>query len=142
MLMRLTAAAGAALTTPARAMTTYDWAPLKPEPPCIFPEEVTCDFDRTFGRGLDELTVTLRLLVSNTEEREGARMLYGYLAGSGSGSIKAAIEAARGAPGQLALGGAADDLHVTRINGVNFYDVGGLKFIGADFVVRVIGSGG
>jgi hypothetical protein len=63
------------------------------------------------------------------------------LSGSGPASLKAAIEAARGAPGQYALGGLAHDLHVMRVQGYRWYEHEGAQFVGAELIVKVIGDG-
>lgn len=139
---RLVDAAGTAVSTPALVMQKYDYVPDAPlVTPCVYPESITTDFDLTHGRGTDKLTVKLRLLVGRTDAREGQHMLYGYLAGSGAGSIKAAIEAARGVPGLGALDGACDDLHVSGIAEARWYEFAGEKYIGADFTVTIIGDG-
>lgn len=138
---RLVEAAGTAVSTPALTMTTYDYVPDDVEVPCVYPESIITDFDQTHGRGTDKLTVKLRLLCARTDDRAGQHMLYGYLAGSGAGSIKAAIEAARGLPGVGALGGACDDLHVSGHAEARWYELAGERLVGADFTVTIIGDG-
>lgn len=138
---RLVAAAGTAVSTPALTMTTYDYVPDSVETPCVYPESITTDFDQTMGRGTDKITVKLRLLCSRTDDRAGQHMLYGYLAGSGAGSIKAAIEAARGLPGVGALSGACDDLHVKGIAEARWYELAGERLVGADFTIEIWGDG-
>jgi hypothetical protein len=140
-LQRLAAAAATAVTTPARTIQPLDWVPDSIEPPCVYPESVRIEWDQTMGRGLDKLVVNLRLLCSRADDREGQHMLYGLLAGSGAGSMKAAIEAARGAPGALALSGAAHDLHVASTGEARWYEVAGEKLVGTDFEVTIYGSG-
>lgn len=138
---RLVAAVGSAVSTPARTMTMYDYMPDSVEVPCVFPEGVKVGFDKTMARGTDELTVRLRLLCARTDDREGQHMIYGYLDGAGTGSVKARLEAARGAPGTAALSGACDDLHVTEISEATWIEHEGEKYIGVDFTVYIVGSG-
>lgn len=140
-LSRLTTAAATAVSTPARALTAYDYVPDDVEVPCIYPASVKVEFDQTMGRALDKATVRLRLLCARTDDRAGQHMVYGFLKGSGPSSIKAAIEAARGVPGQLALSGACDDLHVTEVGEVRWYEHAGEQLIGTDFTVEIWGSG-
>lgn len=140
-LTRLTAAAAAAVSTPARVMTAYDYWPDTPVVPAIYPETVKVDFDQTMNRGLDKLTVNLRLLVARTDDREGQRMLWGYLAGSGASSVKAAIEAARGVPGVGALSGACDDLHVAAVGEAAPFEHQGERLVGVLITVDIYGSG-
>lgn len=135
MLSRLVAAAAAATSEPALTMTTYDWVPSDVEAPCIYPADWGIDWDRTMGRGTDEYEVTLHLLCARIDDREGQRMLAGYMKGAGPSSVKAAIEADR------TLGGAVDTLRVARSVGPRKYDIGEASYAGADITVRLFGSG-
>jgi len=112
------------------------------EPPCVFVSEVVPEFDLTMRRGVDRVTVTLTLVVPRTDDQEGFSLLMAMLAGSGPASLKAALEAARGAPGASALGGACDDFQVKSVTGLRRYPFGEKSYLGADFVVVCIGSGG
>jgi hypothetical protein len=109
--------------------------------PHFYVGDYTIDFDKTFKRGQDDIEFTCAVLVSRSDDLSGQKILDGLLSGSGPGSLKAAIEVARGAPGQYALGGLADDLHVTRVQSYRFYEVAGTQYLGAELVVRVIGEG-
>lgn len=109
-------------------------------PPSFFVAEEEIIFDKTMGRALDEIVLTCVLLASSADERTGQEKLTGYLAGSGSLSIKEALENARGAPGALALDGAADDFRVESVRGHQISEVAGTSFWSATFTVRVWGS--
>lgn len=138
---RLVTAAATAVSTPALTVIPYDYVPDDVEVPCIYPESITTDFDQTMGRGTDKITVKLRLLCARTDDRAGQHNLYGFLAGSGASSIKAAIEAARGVPGLGALDGACDDLHVKGHAEARWYELAGERLVGADFSVEIWGDG-
>jgi hypothetical protein len=138
---RLVAAAATAVGVPALVLTQYGYVPDKIEAPCVFAQLKPIEFDKTFGRGTDEMFVTIHVRTSRTSDREGQRLLNSYLDGSGASSIKAAMEAAKGAPGALALAGACDDFHVQRVSEPTEYTHGGIPYLGAEFTVRVIGSG-
>lgn len=122
-------------------LTCLDYVPDSVTTPCFYTGEVEVDYDKAFARGLDIVTVTCRLLVSRADDRSGQAELKQFMAGSGPRSVKEALEAARGAPGEAALGGACDDLHVQRMQGHRQYTVGDTAYYGAEWVVRVIGSG-
>ncbi|WP_257895018.1 hypothetical protein [Streptomyces anulatus] len=109
--------------------------------PHFFCGEYTVDYDKAMGRGLDVVELTCRVLVSRADDRSGQRILDSLLAGSGPSSLKAAIEAARGAPGGYALGGLAHDLHVMRMQGYRWYEHNGTDYVGADLIVKIIGEG-
>lgn len=140
-LARLVAAAATAVSTPVLKMTAYAYVPDDVEAPCVYPDLKPIKFDVTMGRGTDEMTVGLIVLCARTDDRAGQRMLQGYLSGSGSSSVKAAIEAARGVPGVGALAGACDDLHVQEVSEPRQYEHAGEKYYGAEFTVHIFGSG-
>lgn len=134
--VRLAEAAGAIVGLESLPYIPY----LLPEP-CFFVGEVDIEFDKAMNRGLDEATVTCRLLVSKADDLSGQELLDGYLAGDGATSVKAALEAARGAPGQSALSGACHDFRLIRVQGYGHYTHGANTYLGAEFIVQVIGSG-
>lgn len=136
-----TAARAVVLPTGIRKMTTTGFTPDAVTEPHFFVGEYTQEFDKTFARGMDELEFTCRVLVGRTDDRASQKVLDGLLSGAGPASLKAAIEAARGAPGVLALGGLADDLHVKRVQGYRWYEHQGTTYVGAELIIRVIGSG-
>jgi hypothetical protein len=103
--------------------------------------EVDVNYDKAMGRKLDELLFTCRALIGRADDRTSQRILDGLLSGSGPASLKAAIEVARGAPGEMALGGLADDLHLQRVQGYRWYEHEGTTYVGAELVIKVIGPG-
>ncbi|MFJ9243807.1 hypothetical protein [Streptomyces sp. NPDC101776] len=109
--------------------------------PHFFVAEYTQDYDKAMRRSLDELEFTCRVLVSRADDRAAQRILDSMLSGSGPASLKEAIEAARGAPGEYALGGLAHDLHVMRVQGYRWYEHEGTQYVGAELMVKVIGEG-
>lgn len=121
-------------------LTCYDHVPDSVSEPCFYPHDIAIEFDKTYGRGLDEALITCMVLVSRADDAAGQQNLRTFLS-HGASSLKAALEAARGEPGELALGGAADDLHVQRVTGYAVYTVGETAYYGAKLIVRIIGSG-
>lgn len=109
--------------------------------PCFFVGEVEIAFDKAMGRRLDELLFTCRVLAGRADDRSSQRIIDALLSGAGPASLKQALEAARGAPGEMALGGLADDLHVQRIQGYRWFEHAGSTYVGAELVIRVIGDG-
>lgn len=92
-------------------MTGYLMTP--PEPPCFeidFPPD-SFVYDLTSGRGQDELDLIVRGIVGLQEPDESQKLLDTWLAGSGSGSVKAAIESDK------TLGNAVESLRVTQATG-------------------------
>ncbi len=109
--------------------------------PCFYVGEVEVNYDKAMGRKLDELLITARVCASRSDDRAGQRIVDALLSGGGPASLKAAIEAARGAPGELALGGLADDLHVQRVQGYRWFEHANLPYVGAEFAIKVIRDG-
>jgi len=109
--------------------------------PCFFVGEVEVNFDKAMARRLDELIFTCRVLAGRADDRSSQRIIDALLSGAGPASLKAAIEQARGAPGEMALGGLADDLHLQRVQGYRWFEHAGSTYIGAELVIKVIGDG-
>ncbi|OSZ58670.1 hypothetical protein OQI_20400 [Streptomyces pharetrae CZA14] len=135
------AARAVVLPTGVAKLTTTGYVPDSVQAPHFFVGEYEQAYDRAMARGLDELTFTCRVLVSRADDRSAQRILDDMLAGAGPASLKAAIEAARGAPGEYALGGLAHDLHVQRVQGYRWYEHAGVSYVGAELTIKVIGEG-
>lgn len=88
-------------------------------------------FDRTFGRGSDELTFSVMVLVSTASDRTAQDALDAYLAGEGASSVKAAIE------GDETLGGLVSFAHVVSVREYGLVDYNGVSYLGADFTIEV-----
>lgn len=135
------AAAAVVLPDGIAKLTCSGYVPDAITAPHFFVAEYEQEFDRAMARGLDELMFTCRVLVSRADDRSAQRILDGMLSGAGTASLKRAIELARGAPGQYALGGLAHDLHVMRIQGYRWYEHADATYVGAELMIKVIGDG-
>lgn len=80
----------------------FDYIPDQVPTPCAVVGNITITFDEAQNRGLDMGEVYVIVIVSRMNERGAQDKLDGYLAGSGAGSVKAAIEADRTLAGALA----------------------------------------
>lgn len=116
-------------------LNAYDKTPGIITTPAAFPMPGTIEFDETMDRGVDSYTFTVRLLVQRAVEQVAQENLDPYLAGSGSSSIKAAIE------GDGTLGGAADWTRVVRVPKYGDIEHAGQMYLGADFTVEVSPDG-
>ncbi|MGW1295158.1 hypothetical protein [Streptomyces sp. NPDC002533] len=134
-------AASAVVLPVAAKLTCTGYTPDSVTEPHFFTGEYSIEFDRAMGRGLDVAELTCRVLVGLADDLTAQQILDGLLSGAGPASLKQAIEAARGAPGQAALGGAADDLHVMRVQGYRWYEHQGTQYIGAELILKIIGKG-
>jgi hypothetical protein len=88
-------------------------------------------YDEAFARGLDEYQFTVTVFVGRIAERTAQNALDAYLAPTGSGSVKTAIE------GDRSLGGKAQTLRVTDMVGVAPTTVGDVPYLTAQFAVTV-----
>ena len=87
-------------------LRVYDQIPDVVVPPCAIVGQLDFTFDIDNARGLDQASVDIFVLVQRFSERTGQDKLDLLLAGSGSGSIKTALESDR------TLGGLVDTLRV------------------------------
>lgn len=139
---RLAAAAATVDTVdPVGKLTCYGYTPDDPEIPCFYAGETTFQHNITFAGDVDRVEITCRVLTSTNEDLAGQRLLDRYLRRTGGTSVRAALLAARGAPGQLALDGACSDFNIERIQGYRLYRIGeGRTLFGAEIVVMAIGG--
>lgn len=85
----------------------YDTIPDSINVPGAVVGQLDFAFDTTMARGFDTASVEVLLIVGRMSERSAQNKLDGYLSGSGSTSIKAAIEVDK------TLSGAVQTLRVT-----------------------------
>jgi hypothetical protein len=94
------------------------------------------DFTQAFGRGVDEHTVDVIVLVGRTDDQVAQSTLDDYVNGFGSKSVRQAIWNAK----SLGLG----DTEAT-VTGMSDYgatfEVGGIDYVGARLAVKVLTSG-
>jgi len=109
--------------------------PDNPSPPIavVMPGRIT--YDTAFGRGSDEYTFDVMLIVGRVADRASQNNLDAYCASSGSASIKAAIE------GDRYLGGSALDTRVTEMRDQAPLAIGDVTYLTATFAVTVIAAG-
>lgn len=95
------------------------------------------NYDMSMGRGFDEWFVTVRGLAGFTTDVGAQKTVDTWIAPSGTGSVKAAIESDR------TLSGACDSLHVTSVVPRAFASasVPNATYVGAEWTVRILGRG-
>ncbi|WP_433537596.1 hypothetical protein ACQPZK_07575 [Micromonospora sp. CA-249363] len=118
----------------------YGYYPDSVNVPCFFPADVELDTNQSYG-GYDKATITCLVLVSSADDKSGQKLLDELLSRTGPKSVRAALNAARGEPGEYALNGAADDFSIKRIQGYRKYKFGDEQaYFGAEIVVEVLGK--
>lgn len=90
------------------------------------------EYDRTYGRGLDRVTLPLVVFVGRADVRTSQELVRLYLDGSGAKSIKTALEA-----------GPYASLHTIRVTvgGVDGYSLGGVEHLVALLDLDISGNG-
>lgn len=116
-------------------LNALDWVPDSVPDNAFLVGEMDITFDRTFGRGCDELIVTCRVLVARSDDKSGQQKLRTFMRGGGVTSVKKAIESDK------TLGGKCDSLHVRSAKGNRLFTVGEARYYGVEFEVFVIGDG-
>ena len=113
-------------------LRVYDLIPDVVVPPCAVVGQLDFQFDIDNARGLDQASVDVYVIVQRISERTGQDKLDLFLAGSGVGSIKTAIESDR------TLGGLVDTLRVTSADS-GTYASGDQSFLSYRYNVTIWG---
>ncbi len=117
-------------------LRAHDTIPGQINPPAALVKLVSIEYDSAMARGLDEYEFAVRLYVAPNADAQSQDKLDGYLASSGAGSVKAAIE------GDRTLGGAAETCRVLRVGEApTLFEHGGVSYIGAEISIRVWARG-
>ena len=98
----------------------------------VYPDRIA--YDQAMGRGSDEYTFVIIVIVGRIAERTAQNSLDAYCNPSGASSIKAAVES------DPTLGGKAFDCRVTEMRGQSNLVIGDATYLTAEFVVSVIAA--
>jgi hypothetical protein len=95
-----------------------------------WPEMIT--YDATMARGMDRQSVPVWVIVGRVDARSARDELAAYLDGSGSRSVKAALD-----------DGIYTACHTVRVATatVQTFTFAGVEYIGAEFIVDITGAG-
>lgn len=110
----------------------FDYVPDQVPTPCAVVGNLTLVFDQAQNRGLDLAQVDIIIIVSRMNERGAQDKLDGFLAGSGAGSIKAALTT------NLTLNGAISTLRVVRAAPITL-EVSGVTFFAYQYELEIYG---
>jgi hypothetical protein len=100
----------------------------------VEPDSTPVSFDIAMNRGLDQFRFTVQVIVARADERSAQNKLDAFCAGSGSYSVKEAIEYDR------TLGGVANDCRVTEISSYGSISANENQYLAAEFSVVVYAS--
>jgi len=113
-------------------LRVYDYATDAASPPAAIvslPEVV--EYDAVMGRGADRVVIPVTVLVGKVSDRTARDQLAQYVSGTGSSSVKGAIEGT-----DASLGGAAQTVRVTGAR-INVVTIQAVDYLGASFEVEV-----
>lgn len=113
-------------------LRTYDIIPDGLALPAAVVGLLSLDFDMSMQRNLDSGDIEVMVIVGRMSERAAQDKLDAYLAGSGSGSIKAAIE------GDTTLGGSVQTCRVLSASPTTI-TVSGAEMLCYRYQIEVIG---
>lgn len=108
--------------------------PDNPVPPQAIVAVDSITYDTAFGRGSDEYTFSVLVIVGRATDRSAQLNLDAYCNPSGTTSIKAAIEK------DATLGGKAIDCRVTTMQNQSSLAIGDITYLTATFLVTVIAN--
>ena len=117
-------------------LSAMDYVPGAFVPPIAivgFPSRI--DYDHAMGRGIDEYTIPIKVIVAVGDQESADDALEAYLAKTGSSSVKAAFNIG---PGAQTLGGVVSDCRVTAMTGAGGQEFGAVTYLVADFELMVI----
>jgi hypothetical protein len=117
-----------------QGLRAFPYAPDRLEPPAVivaYPE--TIQFDKTYGRGMDQMTLPVVVVVGRATDRAARDQLVRYCGGAGAESIKAVVES-----------GTYTAFDVVRVDSAEFsaFKMAGTEYVAATFSLDIVGQGG
>lgn len=94
-------------------------------------------YDLTYGRGSDEFTLPIVLVVGKTDARTARPALTRYLDGSGTHSLKAIVDSTN-----TNTYTTCDTVRIQQVADIGPYMVGRVLYLGATLTTRITGQGG
>lgn len=96
----------------------------------------TVNYDTTYGRGTDALTIPMWVMVGRANAKAAGAQLAAYLDGSGDRSVKAAVDSS-----DTITYSSCDEVTVTTAEPLAVTS-GGVELLAVEFTVQVEGRGG
>lgn len=105
-------------------------------PGVIFALPTEYEYDKTYGRGSDEFTLPMIVLVGKSDARSARTRLGLYLNGSGPKSLKSIVDSSR-----TNTYVTCDTVRVTQATDIGPYVAGAITYLGATMDTRITGKG-
>jgi hypothetical protein len=101
-------------------------------PPAAWPAPESVTFDATYGRGSDEIALSVLVVVGKASERSAHDALEAYCDGTGDRSVKAVVES-----------GTYSAFDAVRVAGAEFdvVTIAGTDYLAALFDIEIAGPG-
>lgn len=112
-------------------LRTSSFVPDTVAPPIAIVEPASIKFDVSMGRGLDEFSFKVTVIVGRATDRAAQATIDSFCSSAGSSSVKRAIESDR------TLGGKCNDLRVTNLSSYGSIQIGDTPYLAAEFAVTV-----
>ena len=100
-------------------------------PPMAVVQPQQIEYDLNARNGVNRYTFTVTVFVTKADDRSAQLRVDPFVAPSGVGSVKAALEADR------TLGGVVDTLRVTNVSNYSSTDANDVLYLAVDFEVEV-----
>ena len=114
-------------------LTVFGFVPDSIEPPTAVVGVVdNIEYDTSMSRGADTYSIPVFLYVSRVDAQDAQDTLDGFLASSGSSSVKTQIES------DSTLGGVANSARVVEADNYGVYTINNIDYLGCEFTVEVI----
>ena len=114
-------------------LTVFGFVPDSIEPPTAVVGVVdNIEYDTSMSRGADTYSIPVFLYVSRVDAQDAQDTLDGFLASSGSSSVKTQIES------DVTLGGVANSARVVEADNYGVYTINNIDYLGCEFTVEVI----
>lgn len=94
------------------------------------------EYDKTYGRGSDEFTLPLIVLVGKADARNARTQLGEYLNGSGPKSLKSIVDSSK-----TNTYTSCDTVRVQQATDIGPYVAGAITYLGATLDTRITGKG-
>ena len=115
------------------SLTVFGFVPDSIEPPTAVVGVVdNIEYDTSMSRGADTYSIPVFLYVSRVDAQDAQDTLDGFLASSGSSSVKTQIES------DVTLGGVANSARVVEADNYGVYSINNIDYLGCEFTVEVI----
>ena len=115
------------------SLSVFNYVPDSIEPPtAVVGVMSSLEYDSTMSRGSDTYNIPIYMYVSRVDAELSQDSLDSYLDGSGSTSVKSAIE------GDTTLGGVVSSARVVEASNYGVYTVNSIDYLGVEFSVEII----